>query len=283
MELRLTDYSEKPEKDTFGDFNVITIPKEKLGGVPYIMSKIYEFLHMIEQCGSINLGYHGTSFTWSNRRGLDDVSNASHYSDSLAICVFRSLPLLLEITDQKFTSTKYFKFIHCWVDNHNFMDTVRLCWDRDIQRHPIWRVSSTISKWFEIEFGDIFARVKDFEEAVGHAEEKYIQTNSDQDKSSLHAPNAEYIRFLKLEEFILKQQTQLQWFKEGDANTRDKGESCLFTKLEMTMATGFRVMTILLRLPVIIFKSCLRSRITMLWRTFWLEFLHLSRMSKMLT
>uniref|UniRef100_M1DB34 Retrotransposon protein, unclassified n=1 Tax=Solanum tuberosum TaxID=4113 RepID=M1DB34_SOLTU len=134
-------------------------------------------------------------------------------------------PLLLEMTNRQYSSTKYFKFLHCWVDNLNFMDTVRLCWDRDIQGHPMWnfhqklkRVSSTLSNWSKIEFGDIFARVKDFE-VVRLAEEKYIQTNSDQDRSSLHALNAEYIRFLKLEESILKQKAQLQWFKEGNANT----------------------------------------------------------------
>ncbi|KAG5585825.1 hypothetical protein H5410_046259 [Solanum commersonii] len=59
----------------------------------------------------------------------------------------------------------------------------------------------------------------DFEEVVRLAEEKYIQTNSDQDRSFLHALNAEYIRYLKLEESILKQKAQLQLFKEGDANT----------------------------------------------------------------
>ncbi|XP_015160335.1 uncharacterized protein [Solanum tuberosum] len=36
----------------------------------------------------------------------------------------------------------------------------------------------------------------------------------------LHEINARYIRFLKIEDSILKQKTQLQWFKEGDCNTK---------------------------------------------------------------
>ncbi|KAK4709691.1 hypothetical protein R3W88_004204 [Solanum pinnatisectum] len=186
---------------------------------------------MIEQCGLIDLDYHGTFFTCSNGRGPDNVVwkrlDRAMINDNwlsrmplttvthLPFVSSNHCPLLLEMTDRQYTSTKYFKFLHCWVNNKNFIDTVRLCWDRDIQGHPMWvfhqkmkRFSSTLSKWSEIEFGDIFARVKDFEEVVRPAVEKYIQTNSDQDRSSLHDPNAEYIKFLKLEGSILKQQTQ---------------------------------------------------------------------------
>lgn len=47
-----------------------------------------------------------------------------------------------------------------------------------------------------------------------------INDNSEENKSKLHYINAEYIRYLKLKESILKQKTQLQWFREGDANSK---------------------------------------------------------------
>ncbi|KAH0776503.1 hypothetical protein KY290_007914 [Solanum tuberosum] len=34
-----------------GDFNVITSPEENLGGLPYNMSKSFEFIGVIEACG----------------------------------------------------------------------------------------------------------------------------------------------------------------------------------------------------------------------------------------
>ncbi|KAG5599780.1 hypothetical protein H5410_031150, partial [Solanum commersonii] len=40
---------------TIGDFNVITTPEENLGGVPYRLRKWYEFLHIIEKRGLIDL------------------------------------------------------------------------------------------------------------------------------------------------------------------------------------------------------------------------------------
>ncbi|KAH0684452.1 hypothetical protein KY290_036526 [Solanum tuberosum] len=69
------------------------------------------------------------------------------------------------------------------------------------------RLASTLSKWSRREFGDIFTVVKEYEEQVRQAEE-------------LHHCNAKYIKYLKLESSILKQKTQLQWFKDGDANSK---------------------------------------------------------------
>ncbi|KAG5606083.1 hypothetical protein H5410_027575 [Solanum commersonii] len=47
-----------------------------------------------------------------------------------------------------------------------------------------------------------------------------IQDPSENNRTMLHEFSAKYIRFLKIEVSILKQKTQLQWFKEGDCNTK---------------------------------------------------------------
>ncbi|WMV32834.1 hypothetical protein MTR67_026219 [Solanum verrucosum] len=70
------------------------------------------------------------------------------------------------------------------------------------------------------EFGDIFSAVRSFEEQVRAAEEEIITNNSEANRTKLHYVNANYIKYLKLESSILKQKTQLQWFKEGDANSK---------------------------------------------------------------
>ncbi|XP_055814323.1 uncharacterized protein LOC129883750 [Solanum dulcamara] len=53
------------------------------------------------------------------------------------------------------------------------------------------------------------------------AEENLIILNSNENRSQLHAINAEYITYLKMEDAILRQKTQLHWFKEGDMNSSD--------------------------------------------------------------
>ncbi|KAH0709402.1 hypothetical protein KY284_010829 [Solanum tuberosum] len=66
---KLIHYSNKEEPwCIIGDFNVITSTDEKLGGLPYNMNKIFDFLSMIETCGLIDIGYNGQHFTWCNQR-----------------------------------------------------------------------------------------------------------------------------------------------------------------------------------------------------------------------
>lgn len=62
--------------------------------------------------------------------------------------------------------------------------------------------------------------MKDYEEQVRQAEIDLILNNIEVNRAKLHALNVEYIKFLKVEESILKQKTQLHWFKKGDANTK---------------------------------------------------------------
>lgn len=47
-----------------------------------------------------------------------------------------------------------------------------------------------------------------------------ILHNSDDNRVNLHKLHTEYIKFLKMEESILKQKSQLHWFNKGDANTK---------------------------------------------------------------
>ena len=59
-----------------------------------------------------------------------------------------------------------------------------------------------------------------YREHVHKAEEDYITHLNDANRSSLHEMNVKYIKFLKLEDTILKQKTQLQWFKDSDKNSK---------------------------------------------------------------
>ncbi|KAH0700920.1 hypothetical protein KY284_015135 [Solanum tuberosum] len=136
-------------------------------------------------------------------------------------------PLLMEMTKVIENHIKYFKFLHFWVDNGNFLKTVQQCWEKGVNGNPIWRlhqkmkrITATLSNWSKKEYGDIFTKVKEFEESIRQSEEELMTNNNEDSRQKLHQMNAKYIRYLKIEESILKQKTQLQWFKEGDPNTK---------------------------------------------------------------
>ncbi|XP_055824484.1 uncharacterized protein LOC129893019 [Solanum dulcamara] len=228
---------------SLGDFNVITEPEEKLGGITYNMRKSLEFISIIEACGLQDLGYTGQKYTWSNQRGiysriwkrLDRGMVNDKWLEVMPQTTITHLPtvgsdhcpLLLEFTEHYQHHIKYFKFLNCWTDHPSFMETVNNCWNRNIEGNPMWcfhqkmkRLSTTLSRWSRLQFGDIYAKVKEYEDKVRQAEEDLILDNSEECRTNLHSINAEYIRYLKLEDSMLKQKTQLQWFKEGDKNSK---------------------------------------------------------------
>lgn len=140
---------------TIRDFNVITKVYEKLGGIPYDIRKIFEFMGVIEACGLIDLGFYGSKFTWSNLRGaqfriwkrlyramvfdawLKDIplSTITHLSSVGS----DHCPLLLEMQERVDSYVKYFKFLDCWVEHPIFINTVENCWQKPCAGIPMWR------------------------------------------------------------------------------------------------------------------------------------------------
>lgn len=134
-------------------------------------------------------------------------------------------PLLLEMTTKIDHAIKYFKFLKFWVEQHGFLETVKSCWDRDLSGKPIWvfhqilrRLSSTLSNQPKVQFGDMHAKVRSFKERIKNSKEELISQATDTARISLHSLNTKYIKFLKSEESILRQKSQLHWFQEGDIN-----------------------------------------------------------------
>ncbi|XP_015159800.1 uncharacterized protein [Solanum tuberosum] len=226
-----------------GDYYVITNIEEKLGGVPYNMRKILEFITMIEACGLLDLGFSGQKYTLSNNKSinhrvwkrLDMALVNDNWLEKMPQTTITHLPsvgsdhcpLLFEMVAREEEHIKYFKFLSCWANHPNFLDMVKSCWERDVEGSNMWRfhqklkrLSNTLSTWSRGEFDDIFMKVREYAERVRNAEERLIQEHTDSNRANLHELNAEYIKFLKLEDSILKQKTQLQWFREGDYNTK---------------------------------------------------------------
>nr|XP_009792450.1 PREDICTED: uncharacterized protein LOC104239503 [Nicotiana sylvestris] len=100
-------------------------------------------------------------------------------------------------------------------------------WNKEVRGNAIWvfhqkmkSPSHALSLWSRQQHGNIFQKVKKFEQKVKDAEITWAHTNNDIDRENLNELKAQYVRHLKVEQDVLKQKTQLQWFKEGDANSR---------------------------------------------------------------
>ncbi|WMV30207.1 hypothetical protein MTR67_023592 [Solanum verrucosum] len=195
--------------------------EEKLGGIPYNMNKSFEFIGVIEACGLTDLGYTGLPFTWCNQRDaearvwkrLDRSMVNDKWLEVMPQTTIQNLssvgsdhsPLLMEMTKVIENHIKYFKFLHFWVDNSNFLKTVQQCWEKGVNGNPMWRlhqkmkrITATLSNWSKKEYGDIFTKVKEFEESIRQSEEELMTNNNEDSRQKLHQMNAKYIRRRRL-------------------------------------------------------------------------------------
>ncbi|KAG5595509.1 hypothetical protein H5410_036741 [Solanum commersonii] len=214
---------------------LILLKEETLGGLTYNMNKSFEFISVIEECGLIDIGYTRLPFTWCNQmetqtrvwKRLDRSMVNDKWLEFMPQTTIEHLPsvgsdhspLLMEMVRNNESHTKYFKFLYCWVDNDNFVETVQNCWNKEVTGNPmrqlhykLKRLTSTLSTWSKKEYGDIYDKVNEYEETIRKAEEELLTNNTEELRQQLHLMNANYNRYLKIEESIHKQKTQLQWF-----------------------------------------------------------------------
>lgn len=217
---------------TIRDFNVITTPEEKKGGIMYNMNNCFDFISIIKTCRLTDLRFNGQTYTWCYQRAAEarvwkrldrEMVNNKWLEvmpqttiDHLPAISSDHTPLLMEMTLKQEIPIKYFKFLHCWTDNSKFLDIVRSCWNREATSNPIEklhlkmkRLTSTLSSQSKRNYGDISATVKEFEEKVRFVEDEILSNNVEENRANLNALTAEYVRFMKSEEGILRQKTQL--------------------------------------------------------------------------
>ncbi|XP_060202876.1 uncharacterized protein LOC132631305 [Lycium barbarum] len=183
-----------------GDFNVIMDPKEKCGGNPYRASKSLDFISIMEACGLMNIGFTGPRFTWCNNRRPQKR-------------IWKRLDRVL-IND-------------IWANDFNSNTVVQHVWETRIEGNSMWQLQSKLklltkrlSQWSKDSIGDINEEVNNWEAKMLILEDMDLQNNTGNDREELNKGYAEYIRWLGLQDNILRQKTQTKWFKEGDYNSR---------------------------------------------------------------
>ncbi|KAL7157223.1 hypothetical protein ABFS83_02G063300 [Erythranthe nasuta] len=117
-----------------GDFNSITSQAEKRGGNSFASSSRHTLLTDLKSLGLIDLGYHGSSFTWSNKRnGKANIQqrNDRGVANDLWCTDFphSSILNLPAIVDHNI-GAKPFRFEAMWLQDATCFDTVRGAWNK---------------------------------------------------------------------------------------------------------------------------------------------------------
>ncbi|XP_059315370.1 uncharacterized protein LOC132065975 [Lycium ferocissimum] len=192
-----------------GDFNVILLQKEKLGGLPVTLAECEDFAFCINSCELFDLGFKGSLFTWWNGRSaedcifkrLDRIFVNALFQDTFKEIEVEHLsrigsdhaPLLMTFGKESVNIQKPFRFLNIWTQHESFQ-TLKL---KNMKRF--------LSVWSRETYGDIFKQVAIREEAVKIKKDLFEEDPSIVNKIVLQKAQAELKKNLSLEEQYWKQ------------------------------------------------------------------------------
>ncbi|XP_073051334.1 uncharacterized protein [Primulina eburnea] len=220
-----------------GDFNVIRDASKCLGSRGGRLLPMEEFNTFILDSGLIDVGFEGSSFTWTNKtiwkrldRVLLSVDWGDHFSslraEHLARTVSDHCPLL--VTAPVFArGPSSFRFQRMWVRHHGFLQTVRLIWNLPCSLSGMHRLFAKMKRlkhhlrwWNRDVFGNIFDRLTEAERAVRPAEAVCEADPSAANWISLSDRNEDLARITAMEADFWKQKAACNWLEDGERNTR---------------------------------------------------------------
>ncbi|OIT33861.1 hypothetical protein A4A49_52065 [Nicotiana attenuata] len=212
-----------------GDFNVILDPDEKKGGRPHRMNKSLEFSTCIDNCGMMDLDFVGPKYTWCSnweaRRRIWKRLDRVFINDEWIGSYHR--PILIQCHDTNQQGPKYFKFLNFWTNQPSFLQVVEEVWRNHVNGNPLWRLqqklkmlSRRLTQWSKEDIGNVFDQVHYWENKMKDLEQSDLKNNNDITRTELNKGQAEYIRWMGMQDDILKQKARVNWFEEGDANTK---------------------------------------------------------------
>ncbi|OIT24755.1 hypothetical protein A4A49_28383 [Nicotiana attenuata] len=233
-DLRATASSINGPWGVVGDFNVISSGEEKIGGRDFRVEESLDFISCLSDCELQDGGYVGTSFTWSDNidppntiwKRLDRLvyntewfdlfggTSVTHMSRS---CSDHS-PLLIACGSNPPEQVRYFKFLNFWVDHEEYLNVIQQSWLGEDNDNPLYnlhqkikRVCSALSSWSRTAFGDIYEEPKKLEMEIRRLEEVYLNDNNQSNRLNLSKAKAEFTRYLKLQDSVLRQKARVKW------------------------------------------------------------------------
>ncbi|XP_009592356.1 uncharacterized protein [Nicotiana tomentosiformis] len=226
-----------------GDFNVILSEEEKYEGLRVYLSKVEEFAHCVDTCALHDLRFKGIMYTWWN--GMSDIDWIFNRLDRFLanqqfLDLFPALevvhlikygsdhaPLLLSCNIDIVQIKKPFKFLNFRTKHESFMNPVKEYWEADTIGNPfiifqskLKKVKSALVAWSKETFRDIFKQIAALEDVIKVHEIMFELNPTVQNRAKLHKVEADYIRYYHLEEEFWRQKASMQWFKDGDRNTK---------------------------------------------------------------
>ena len=183
-----------------GGFNEIIRSSEKMGGSSRSQTQMQQFRDVMDECGFINLGFLGPSYTWQKH------FSASHSIWERLNCALATndwllrfagthvqhlksdtsdySPLWIDMEGLNFQSiSKSFRFDEAWLSNHTCSKVVEAIWEAREVANLVARVILKIDKcgwelkkWERDHFGNIRNTLKEKRKEFVEAEKEAVHT-----------------------------------------------------------------------------------------------------------
>ncbi|XP_070027770.1 uncharacterized protein [Nicotiana sylvestris] len=135
-------------------------------------------------------------------------------------------PLLMKNLNVNLNCIKYFRFLNCWLKLPGFYDVVKERWNLEVSDNPVWilqsklkALSRKLTKWSREDIGDINEAVNNWKAKLQYLEDRDIEDNTEESREEINRAHAEYIRWLSIQDSLLKQKCRIKWFEDGDKNS----------------------------------------------------------------
>ncbi|XP_075088349.1 uncharacterized protein LOC142170355 [Nicotiana tabacum] len=136
-------------------------------------------------------------------------------------------PLFIKNLYANHNYIKYFRFLNYWLNLTGFYDVVKESWNSEVSGNSMWilqsklkALSRKLTQWSKEDIGDINEAVNNWEVKLQYLEDKDIENNIEESREEMNRAHVEYIRWLNVQDSLLKQNSRIKWFEDGDKNTR---------------------------------------------------------------
>ncbi|XP_060210414.1 uncharacterized protein LOC132637321 [Lycium barbarum] len=155
-----------------------------------------DFISCLDDCGLVDAGYSGNTFTWTNgrKRGnmickrLDRVLYNEEWNDNMGDSMVKHMA--------RTGSDHNLIIFNCKEVTNNFNS-----WIEEVQGNAMWilqkklkKLSKVLTHWSKEVIGNVFEKVKQYEQLILELEHKMDSDDSEKNRQDLNRVNAEYIR-----------------------------------------------------------------------------------------
>ncbi|MQL98843.1 hypothetical protein Taro_031558 [Colocasia esculenta] len=226
-----------------GDFNCISTPSEKSGGLFGNLQSMVDFNAFMHASSLVDAGFVGSPFTWVNNRTgqasikarLDRFLMNSAFVNNyqgfnvkhLIRCTSDHSPLLASIVTDTRPPAR-FVFQAMWTYHDSFLDVIKLTWNEYTTWHPnpftiflmkLKAIKQALRVWNKNTFGNVEDNVKRLELEVALHQDTFDCLPSPENRAALNKVSANYKKALLCLDTFWAQKARMNWLENGDRNS----------------------------------------------------------------